>query len=83
MDKIVIEVFVPAANECFDVKIPLELKVWEIIALLVNALEDLTDGRFSATEQTTLCDRETGAILNMNITAEELGIRNGSKLMLI
>lgn len=83
MDKAMIEIFLPAAGRSFDVQVPLNLKVWEIIAMVSNAVEDLSDGFFTPSDQTTLCDRSTGAILNMNITAEELGIKNGSKLMLI
>lgn len=83
MDKALVEIYLPAAGKTFDVQIPLSLKVWEITAMLSKAFEDFSDGCFSYSDQTTLCDRDTGAILNLNITAEELGIKNGSKLMLI
>lgn len=83
MDKIIIEVYLPAAGKSFDVSIPRSLKVWEIASLLSGALAELSDGSFAPSEQTTLCDRGSGAILNLNITAEELGLKNGSKLMLI
>ncbi|MBE6759611.1 MAG: methyltransferase [Ruminococcaceae bacterium] len=82
-NKVYIEVYLPAAGKSFDVQIPLSLKIWEIISLLSNAIAEFSDGCFSPSQQTTLCDRKTGAILNLNITAEELGIRNGSKLMMI
>ena len=39
--------------------------------------------RFVPNEQTTLCRREDGMILNINLSVYELGIRNGSQLMLI
>ncbi len=83
MNKALVEVYLPAAGKSFDVQIPLNLKVWEIASMLSKAFEDFSNGCFSSSDQTTLCDRDTGAILNLNITAEELGIKNGSKLMLI
>lgn len=83
MDKVIVEVFLPAAGRSFDTQIPLNLRVWEIINLLSNAIGEFSEGCFAPSDQTTLCDRETGAILNLNITAEELGIKTGSKLMLI
>ena len=83
MDKVMVEIYLPAANRSFDVQIPLNLRVWEIVSMLSKAVEELSDGYFLSSAQTTLCDRDTGAILNLNITAEELGIKTGSKLMLI
>ena len=57
--------------------------VIEALALLKKAAADMSDGRFVPNEQTTLCRREDGMILNINLSVYELGIRNGSQLMLI
>ena len=43
----------------------------------------LSGGVYEADPACVLCDRESGAILNINMTVWELGLRNGSKLMLI
>lgn len=83
MDKVTVEVFIPAAGKYFDVQICENLKIWEVIRMLSDGLKDFTDEFFAPSEQTTLCDRNTGAILNLNITVKELKIKNGSKLMLI
>lgn len=37
MNKVVVEVYLPAAGKSFDVRIPLSLMVWEIISLLSKA----------------------------------------------
>jgi len=55
----------------------------EVLELLKKAVTDLSKGRFVATDETALCYRENGAIINVNMTVFELGIHNGSKLMLI
>ena len=83
MDKVIVEIYLPAAEQSFDVQIPLSMKVYEIITLASKSIETISEGCFALSDQTTLCDRETGAILNMNITADELGFKNGTKLMLI
>ena len=83
MDKVMVEVFIPAAGRCFDIQVCDNLKIWEVIRMLADGLKNFTDEFFTPSEQTTLCDRNTGAILNLNITVKELKIKNGSKLMLI
>lgn len=83
MNKALIEVVLPAADMKFDVYIPLESKMSEVLALVSGVLNDLSGGKYKATENAVLCDAETGIIFNINMVVAELGIRNGSKLMLI
>ncbi|WP_045518284.1 hypothetical protein [Neobacillus niacini] len=83
MDKILVEVFIPAANQTYDVFLPLKTKVHEVVFLLANTMTELSQGYFTGSDHTILCDRNTGTILNINSSAEELGLLNGTKLMLI
>ena len=83
MKKVLVEVFVPTLEKSFDVFIPVGSPMYEVSELMKKAISDLSDGRFIANSDTTLCYKENGLILNINITVYELGIHNGSKLMLI
>ncbi|CEE03270.1 hypothetical protein BT1A1_3489 [Caldibacillus thermoamylovorans] len=83
MNKVLVEIFLPAANQSFDVYIPLESRMSEVLVLVSSLLSDLSDGKYKATQDAVLCDAETGIIFNINMTVFELGIKNGSKLMLI
>lgn len=83
MDKVLIEVFVPVINQSFDIFVPLQSPMYEVLELIKKAVTEMSDGRFIADENTTLCNREDGTIININLLVFELDIRNGSKLMLI
>ena len=83
MDKVLVEVFIPASEKSYDVFLPLESKLHEVVHLLAGTMTELSQGYFSATQDTILCDRKTGIILNINQTVEEHGLMNGAKLMLI
>lgn len=83
MNKVLVEIFLPAANESFDVYIPLESQMSEVLILVASLLSDLTDGKYKATPNAVLCDAASGIIFNINMAISELGIKNGSKLMLI
>ncbi len=83
MDKILVEVYVPILGKAFDVFIPQTLQIYEILKLLNKAISDMSDGLYMSNENTVICNRQNGSILNINLSAYELGLHNGSKLMLI
>lgn len=82
-NKALVEISVPAAAQKFDVFIPLESRMSEVIRLVSSAVSDLTGGKYRATGDAILCDADTGIIYNINVEVAELGIRTGSRLMLI
>ncbi|MDQ0885065.1 hypothetical protein QFZ81_000153 [Paenibacillus sp. V4I9] len=83
MDKILVELFVPAVNQSYDVYIPFTSKMHEIEKLLTKAITELSAGYYAVSENTVICERTSGSILDINLSAQELGLLNGSKLMLI
>lgn len=83
MDKILVEVYLPAANHSYDVYIPLKSKLHEVIQLLSRTLMELSEGYFIPNQDTVICDRDTGIIYSINMSIEELELHNGSKLMMI
>ncbi|MBQ8000267.1 MAG: methyltransferase [Ruminococcus sp.] len=82
-NKVLVEISVPAAAQKYDVYIPLNIKMSEVVKMVASALSDLSDGKYKATEDSILCNADTGEIFNVNIEVAELGINNGSRLMLI
>lgn len=82
-NKALVEISVPAAGQRFDVYIPLESKMSEVVKMVAMALSDLSEGKFKATNDSILCDADTGIIYNINMEVAELGIKTGARLMLI
>lgn len=82
-NKILVEVYIPASGERFDIWIPVESTLGEVSNLVASALTDLSKGKFKAIEETVLCDADTGRVYDVNTVVAELNIRNGSRLMLI
>lgn len=82
-NKALVEIIIPAASQKYDVYIPLDSKMSEVVAMVANALSDLSNGRYKATSDAVLCDADTGIIFNINTEVAELGIKTGSRLMLI
>lgn len=83
MDKTIVEVYVPIIPKSYDIFIPQNSQMADVLELIKRAVYDLSDGRFIPDAKTALCMRETGSIIDINKSANESGIKNGSKLMLI
>ena len=83
MHKILVEIYNPALYNTYDVFIPLKSPVYEVVYLLTHTISELSQDQYKATEQSILCDRQTGDLFDINKTIEELGLKNGSKLMLL
>lgn len=83
MDKILVEVYVPVLEKSFDFFIPLQSQMSEVLELMKRGIVDLTDGNYVSNEDTFICHKDSGAIININKSVVELGLKNGSRLMLI
>ena len=83
MDKYLVEIYVPLLDRSFEMFLPAASPMYDVLELIKKAVVEMSDGRFVANENTTLCHREDGTIININLSVYELELRNGSKLMLI
>lgn len=83
MEKVLVEIFVPVLGKTFDIFVPLELQMCEVLELIKKAVSEMSEGRFVVNDSTLICNRKDGTILNINLSVYRLGIKNGSKLMLI
>lgn len=83
MNKILVEVYLPVASRAYDVFIPFKSRMYEVLTLLSKVAAELSEGLFVASEDTIVCNRLDGSIYNLNMTVEELGFVNGTKIMLL
>lgn len=83
MDKILVEVYVPTLRTAYDMFIPADAMMHDVLKLIKKAVSDISGGKFVSDDNTIICYRGNGAIININLSVFELDIHNGSKLMLI
>lgn len=83
MSKIIVEVYVPFLNETYDIFVPGQAQMYVVLGLIKRAVKELSDNRFLPDENTVICYRDSGQILDINYSVQELELQNGSKLMLI
>lgn len=83
MNRVLVNIYFPAVCRAFDVYLPREAEISQITDMLKPICGELTDNMFIPAEDTVLCDRKTGNILDVNATPNELCLINGSELMFI
>lgn len=82
-NKILIELIVPDVEETYNVYIPINKKVGNVIILLSKAIAESTNGRYKENEYNALYDGELGERYLMDTLIRNTNIRNGKKIILM
>lgn len=83
MKEVLVEVFVPTINKTYDIYIPIQFPLFKIKKMIGKSVSELSMGQYAWDNEAILCNREDGSILNINLSAIELDIKDGARLMLI
>lgn len=82
-NKVLVELYVVKLEARYDVFVPCNKKLKNVISLMIKAIFELTNGEFPKQDQVMLVDKMTGQIYDNEKTLKELGVLNGSKLLLV
>lgn len=83
-NKILVEIYFPVGGYTYDVFLPADSSVREVIRLMEHVMQELTFGEERPLKEgSLLCCRDTGEALPQNVTVSQAGIHNGTRLMLI
>ncbi|MBQ5397826.1 MAG: EsaB/YukD family protein [Ruminococcus sp.] len=83
MNKILIKLFVPAANLFFDILAPADLVIEELIKVLANGVNYMSDGAYAPSGGETLSQREPEVLFDPSFTLADYGVHNGAELIMI
>lgn len=82
-NKVLVELIVPQIDQSFNLYIPINKKIGNVIVLISKAITDLTNGVYIGSNKTFLYDSVTGDKYNINDLVIKTNIRNGSVLVLM
>jgi len=83
MDRIVVEVYIPAINRSFDFNVPAQCKAGEVTAELIRIMQTTQRHIGFDTENAMLCDRERGRAIPPDAFLSDAGIQDSCRLMLL
>lgn len=82
-NKVLVTVNVPSLEKSFDIFIPVNRRVHNVIALVKRSLFDLSGHAFNMDSNYLFYNAETGEAYDMNALIRNTDIRNNSKLILL
>lgn len=82
-NKILVELIVPELDEKFDLYIPINKKVGNIIVLLNRALKEISNGVYINSNKSCIYNQNTGEKYPMDILVRETNIRNAACLIIM
>lgn len=81
-NKILVEVIVPRLDKKYNLFIPANRRIGNIILLINKAITEMSNGLCICNDNAVLYDRETGNVYNKDSLVYDTNIRNGSILVL-
>lgn len=82
-NKINVDIVVPSINETYNLFIPVNKTVGEVIKLLNLTINELTEGEFPISNNLSLINLYTGVLYNLGYSVKNNKIQNGSRLILL
>ena len=83
MNKILVKIYFPVIEEEYNVWLPLNKKIYNIIFLLLKGVNELREEEYKPEETPSLYNKLTGTHYNVNSYLARTDIRNGTELILI
>lgn len=82
-NKVLVQLIVPDIEKSFDIYLPINKRIGNIIVLLNKSIAELTKGTYQGTNKTGLYNSETGEKYLVDDLLRNTTIRNGAKLVLL
>ena len=82
-NEILVKLYVPNIEKSYDVWIPIQRRVGNVIVLLLKAINEMNFNIYRPTMFPMLHDRETAKMYDVSDLIKDTDIRNGSELIII
>ncbi len=82
-NKVLVKLYVPKIEMEYDVLIPINKRINNVIPLLVRAVDELTRGYYHPSHPPMLYDKSNAKQYDLKDTIKSSKIRNGTELIMI
>lgn len=82
MDKVLVSIYVPSIDVEYNVYLPINLKLLDVINAFQNDLVSLSDNNYELNENPIIYNDLDGKILNVNNIVKDCGLKKGCRLLL-
>lgn len=82
-NKVLVELVVPEIDEIYNVYIPINRRVGNVISLISKAIFELTNGEYQNSPRRFIYSSTSGIRYDIEYLIRDTDIRNGSRIILI
>ncbi len=82
-DKVVVELIVPEIDERYNILLPINRKIGDVINLITKAVNEFSYGAYVGSNRTALYNSATSTRYEPNVLVYNTDIRNGTCLILL
>lgn len=82
-NKIIIYLEIPSIFSNYEVRVPVDLPIKDLMPLFVQLAVDLSAGLYVSSGRELLCANRQNILLNPNAALEDYGIGNGDHLTML
>ena len=82
-NKVLVKLYVPKIEMEYDVMIPINKRINNVIPLLARAVRELTRGYYDPGEPPMLYDKSNAKMYDLKDTVKSAKIRNGTEIIMI
>ena len=82
MDKILINLYVPAIDKSFDLFVPKDLNIAALTQLFSNSISELSDNQYSISGLEMIMSKDPAVLFHPDRCLADYGIDDGSQLVL-
>ncbi len=83
MEKTLINLYVPSIKEEYDIFVPMNIQIADLMAALTEGVRSMSNERYSISGDEVLVRTEPNAVLDPHKTMYECAVTNGLRLVMI
>ena len=81
MNKVLVEICIPAIGERFDIFAPVDVPIKELTVVMASGVAELTNGNYIASGLEHLC--MAAGLMDPALTLQDYGVKAGMQLYLV
>ena len=82
-NKVLVTINVPSLEALYDVYIPVNRKIYNVIEMLKNIFFSISQGSFDNKKKYLVYNADDGTEYDLNVLVRDTNIRNGSTIILL
>lgn len=83
MNKVLVEIHIPAIGDHYDTFIPVDVPIKDVTGVIAGGVVEITNGRYVTSGNEQLCMKAPAGLLDPRLTLQDYGVKDGMQLYLV